>query len=696
MLDQNATFSFYGDSISAYRNFNTYSISLYRELAGRIRLAENSALAAAVDLGTAPAWNLALGGTNVLDIVDRFTTLLPLDESDIVFVLMGANNYGGSATAQDWRDRADDIVAAAAAADKILVFLPPIDHRNDPIVGREALKAYLPTLASDRVIVPDTSAFDADIHTNDGVHPNQLGAELLAEAVAAALFGVIPDAYVAPAGDLLVNGDLDGSGGVLRNAALGQTTGVLADGWTLLRVSGTVPVRAEKLVLADGDEVQRFTMAGKGQARLEQRISVDARAGEQYELVFRVAVDDPGVSFQGIWAQDGDASDGVRLFEDTQFNSVLATGTGSYEAVLRSPKLTLAADEDTALVQLFLQFDTPTAGLLPSVTISEVRVVRVDSGGTLPPSPTPDSEAALLAALQADPATLVLDAAANSFVAPATVAARVLAGDENDTITGSRLADTLAGEAGNDRLTGGDGADALLGGLGNDTLLGGNQDDRLFGGDGADSLNGGGGDDSLVGGAGNDTLQALDGADTLDGGSGADSLNGGGGDNRLLGGGDNDVLNGGAGNDMLLGDAGDDKVNGGSGDDMVFGGAGADRLTGGDGSDVLQGDTGADLLTGNGGADRFVIAVADAVDRVLDFDVAEGDVLDLGLLFDAIGQPVPLDAIDRYLSVVQSGRTVFIGIDPLGDGAFTQVAEIANMLSFGSARALVEAGTILI
>jgi len=394
VLNVNSTYSFYGDSISAYRLFGTFSVSLNRELDGRMRLAENDDLVASENL--AVGWNLAIAGTTVTQITQRFKALVTRDEADVVVVLMGTNNYGrNGATPQDWIDRAQEIIDAAAAAGKLLVFLPPIDHQNDPVAGREALKAWLPTVRSSTVIVPDTSTFDAAIHTDDGVHPNQAGGQLLASVVAAALRPVLAAQYpdIAPAEGLVANGDLAGTGGVLRNLGSGATVGQVADGWALTRVSGAGVARAQKYVLPDGNEGQRITYDGKGVVRLEQRIAVDAKAGDQYEIVVHVRVDDPNRKFFGFWAQDGDSSDGVELFAGTVLNGTYTTGTGSFDAVLRSPKLTVAAAEDSALVQLLMVFDGARGAV---VNIDDVHVVRV---GDRTPPPVLDFEAQALADL---------------------------------------------------------------------------------------------------------------------------------------------------------------------------------------------------------------------------------------------------------------------------------------------------------
>ena len=82
-----------------------------------------------------------------------------------------------------------------------------------------------------------------------------------------------------------------------------------------------------------------------------------------------------------------------------------------------------------------------------------------------------------------------------------------------------------------------------------------------------------------------------------------------------------DELSGGEGNDILYGQGGDDTLDGGLGDDFLFGGEGSDTLTGGEGADLfawLDGD-----LDGS-------------ADVIKDFDVNEGDKIDLSELFEEL------------------------------------------------------------
>ncbi|TEW55381.1 type I secretion C-terminal target domain-containing protein, partial [Psychromonas sp. RZ22] len=175
---------------------------------------------------------------------------------------------------------------------------------------------------------------------------------------------------------------------------------------------------------------------------------------------------------------------------------------------------------------------------------------------------------------------------------------------------------------GDDIIYGLDGDDKIKGKDGDDTIYGDAQDDTLKGNDGNDTLYGGSGEDKLEGNDGDDILYGDSQNDTLSGGSGNDYLYGGTGHDALKGGGDTDVL---------YGDAGNDTLDGESGDDHLFGGTGDDTLSGEDGDDTLYGGLGDDILTGGSGSDTFVWLSDETYgkDTITDFNVAEGDKLDL-------------------------------------------------------------------
>lgn len=160
---------------------------------------------------------------------------------------------------------------------------------------------------------------------------------------------------------------------------------------------------------------------------------------------------------------------------------------------------------------------------------------------------------------------------------------------------------------------------------GNDNLTG----TPLYGGDGDDTLTGGAGQNLLRGEAGDDSLVGGGAFDDLHGNMGDDTLMGGGGGDWVVGGQGADSLFGQAGDDAVLGNLGGDTVNGGAGNDVVRGGQGNDMVVGGYGDDYLAGDRGDDTISGGPGADTFHSFGEAGLDRILDFNRAEGDQVNL-------------------------------------------------------------------
>ncbi|MDC7709107.1 type I secretion C-terminal target domain-containing protein [Vogesella indigofera] len=130
-----------------------------------------------------------------------------------------------------------------------------------------------------------------------------------------------------------------------------------------------------------------------------------------------------------------------------------------------------------------------------------------------------------------------------------------------------------------------------------------------------------------------------------------------------------DLAHGGSGNDMIHGQAGVDLVYGGNGDDTLLGGSGDDGLRGGAGNDLLIGGQGNDVLRGDIGTDIFKWQLGDqgtagtpARDVVMDFNVAEGDQLDLADLL----QGENAGNLEQYLHFSQSGDDTLLQISSLG------------------------------
>ena len=218
-----------------------------------------------------------------------------------------------------------------------------------------------------------------------------------------------------------------------------------------------------------------------------------------------------------------------------------------------------------------------------------------------------------------------------------------------DLFNGSAFDDRLRAYAGSDTINGGGGADFLDGGEGDDQIFGGVGGDTLVDPGGSNYLRGEDGDDYVLGGAGFDDINGNMGNDTADGGPG---------DDWVVGGKDNDVLYGDAGNDLVYGNLGDDVLFGGSGADTMRGGQGNDSLSGGAGNDFVSGDRGDDTMTGGGGADLFHSSNDAGIDRVLDFNLAEGD----RVMFDPGATFTVAQVGGDTVITVSGGQVILVGI----------------------------------
>lgn len=217
--------------------------------------------------------------------------------------------------------------------------------------------------------------------------------------------------------------------------------------------------------------------------------------------------------------------------------------------------------------------------------------------------------------------------------------------------------DTIRGSIFDDILDGGDGDDVIYDGISagstqdSDQLFGGRGNDRIFGGNN-DLIDGGAGIDFAKVVAYVDTFGRAPGTVSLDVTS-SGSLDGGGtltlstgtrftnieqlhltldrGNDRITTGSSEDEIHAGAGNDTILTLGGNDLLFGDAGNDLLNGGAGNDRLLGGSGLDTLIGGAGADVFVldqyGSDAGGQF----DSGLDRILDFDAAQGDRIDATL-----------------------------------------------------------------
>ena len=215
------------------------------------------------------------------------------------------------------------------------------------------------------------------------------------------------------------------------------------------------------------------------------------------------------------------------------------------------------------------------------------------------------------------------------------------------------------------------GNDSLIGGLGNDVFQGSAGNDSIVGGSGQDEVN----YSTLAGpvtlGAfgvlnkGARGIDRLDGIETIIGSARAgDTVDHSGATAPATGTSTNletgavvvngtarplplsftvrqfENVTGSAFDDSITGDRSNNILRGGLGNDRLTGGLGNDTLDGGAGNDTLIGGLGIDTLTGGLGADQFRFDAVGAtnLDRITDFNVAQGDRIGLSAsLFLGIG-----------------------------------------------------------
>lgn len=160
-------------------------------------------------------------------------------------------------------------------------------------------------------------------------------------------------------------------------------------------------------------------------------------------------------------------------------------------------------------------------------------------------------------------------------------------------------------------------------------------------------------------------------------------------DDRILLTDGNDTFTGTDEQEAIGGLDGNDTLAGLGDDDILDGGEGNDTLSGGDGADFIVGSSGRDDITGGAGGDRFVITgLSDGRDVIRDFDVLQGDRLDLSRLFEGTSfdpdAPEADDFLRFRLANLDGGGTlndVAVEVDLDGGGSaytFQPVAHLFN------------------
>ena len=139
---------------------------------------------------------------------------------------------------------------------------------------------------------------------------------------------------------------------------------------------------------------------------------------------------------------------------------------------------------------------------------------------------------------------------------------------------------------------------------------------------------------------------------------------------------------------------GADTMTGHTGSQTLMGHGGDDLIYGLDGNDVLYGGSGIDFLFGGRGSDTFVFDDINDIDHVQDFDLSEGDVLDISALLS--GYDPITDAIEDFVILTSDGNDTFIHVDSDGNAdSFTQVATLHGVTDLGGVETLEDNGVIV-
>jgi hypothetical protein len=153
-----------------------------------------------------------------------------------------------------------------------------------------------------------------------------------------------------------------------------------------------------------------------------------------------------------------------------------------------------------------------------------------------------------------------------------------------------------------------------------------------------------------------------------------------------------------AGDDRLVGQPlVGDEIFGLDGNDILFGDSGDDSLEGGPGNDILSGGFGSDQLSGGPGADWLIYSsLGEGGDRILEFDVGEGDRLDFSQLFDGAADP---DDVDPFVRFDAAGDNVQVSVDQDGAGAdfaFVSFATLVDPSGVTTAQEAVNNGSLVV
>ncbi len=135
---------------------------------------------------------------------------------------------------------------------------------------------------------------------------------------------------------------------------------------------------------------------------------------------------------------------------------------------------------------------------------------------------------------------------------------------------------------------------------------------------------------------------------------------------------------------------------------LIVGGEAGDTLTGGALADIIAGEGGENIVNGGGGPDRFRIAPQAISDIVMDFNEAEGDILDLSQVFQGLsGDPAGFIRLQAVIQRNENDEPVvdtLLRLDHAGAGAYADQMVLLKGVSWGNTdlRRLVAEGTLVL
>lgn len=145
---------------------------------------------------------------------------------------------------------------------------------------------------------------------------------------------------------------------------------------------------------------------------------------------------------------------------------------------------------------------------------------------------------------------------------------------------------------------------------------------------------------------------------------------------------------------------GNDYIATGYADDILNGGSGNDELHGNNGNDYLNGGLGNDTLYGGYGSDTAVISLADIlaqhIDTFVDFNLGQGDKIDLSALFPQEGKD--MSNLNDYLSLQKTahGQALNIDLDGVGEQYQSQTVMYLNDTQLKNLDQLLQAQAVIL